>query len=432
MSASEVVNGLLNDLYPGEDPAVVQVRKDLARVSAIPGPAVVLLEGPPGSGKTAMARTIAVCRRLLTGSPPGFLPTMEQARQEVLSQKPLTWYRDMSLAGLVEGLADAQLFGVGEKVATEVMPRIGIFEQAMTGHDPSEPVGTHDELVRAAMEKHRWAPLVTGGLVLLDEIGDLPIVLQAKLLRVLNGEKQYRLGKEGNDAFSFQFCGVTILATWRDLAAKEEFRRDLWERICHNRIRVPSLSSYSIENRARIVRWLSFQFQQQTNEELARLHRLGEGAKSDVCSSDWLVRLARIAKQGLSAQSELELSRLDWGLLGEFRGLRNVVFRVMLGSRVEEAVESVHRSGHGRVQVEPSTVEQDLAILRRVLCGSSVSAGWKQRRLEWARRINAQLLRRDHAVEDVIEASAKSRKQVKKEIENLLRSESRDSSLGAE
>jgi transcriptional regulator of aromatic amino acid metabolism len=120
---------------------------------------------------------------MLVGSPARAPYSLENARQDILSQKPLTWYRDISLAGLVETLAEAQLFGVGEKVATGVMPRVGLFEQAMTGHIPSEAVGIHDQLVRAARENKRWAPLVTGGVVLLDEIGDLAINLQAKLLR---------------------------------------------------------------------------------------------------------------------------------------------------------------------------------------------------------------------------------------------------------
>src|SRR2546427_10899764 len=127
--ATQLVEDLLLDLYPGDDLAVADVRREVARVCSIPGPATILLEGPPGAGKTSLARTIAVGRRIVAASPPELLITVERSRQDVLSQKPLTWYRDISLAGLVESLADAQLFGIGEKIATGVSPRVGIFEQ---------------------------------------------------------------------------------------------------------------------------------------------------------------------------------------------------------------------------------------------------------------------------------------------------------------
>jgi transcriptional regulator of aromatic amino acid metabolism len=159
MSKPELVRDLLADLYPGDDPAVAKIRQDIGRLSAIPGPVIVLLEGPAGSGKTTTARTLAVCCRILAASPAGLQPTLERARNEVFSQKPLTWYRDISLAGLVDTLADAQLFGIGEKVATHVTSRVGIFEQAMTGHVSSEPTASHEQLITAAKEKNRWAPL---------------------------------------------------------------------------------------------------------------------------------------------------------------------------------------------------------------------------------------------------------------------------------
>jgi hypothetical protein len=422
MSTSQLVADLLLDLYPGNDCAIVRVREELARVSAIPGPVVVLLEGPPGSGKTTMARTIAVCRRILTASPTALLPTRERARTEVLSHKPLTWYRDISLAGLVESLADAQLFGIGEKVASEVTSRIGIFEQAMTGHDVTDPSRPHEELIKAAKEKNRWAPLVTGGVVLLDEIGDLPAGLQAKLLRVLNSEKQYRVGKEGNDSFAFQYLGMTVLATWRDLESSIDFRRDLWQRICQNRIQVPSLAVYSTDNRLELIQSIYRQFREQIADELERLRHLESGTKSEITSPEWVLRLAQLSKQNLASETAVQLSKLDFDRIGEFRGLKSVISRVMLGSSLVDAVpdspSSVNQSAEIR-EAEAHCID----VFARVLAAPTLSVGWRQYRLEWANQLNQLLLGHSSKAEKLIQAGGKKRSEIKKQIENLLRSE---------
>src|SRR6185437_13312647 len=79
-----------------------------------------------------------------------------------------------------------------------------------------------------------------GGTAFFDEIGELPLDLQMKLLRVLQ-EKEFRaVGALGQRSSSFR----VIAATNRDLAAEveaERFRRDLYYRLNVMRVRIPAL-----------------------------------------------------------------------------------------------------------------------------------------------------------------------------------------------
>src|SRR5262249_41616435 len=72
--------------------------------------------------------------------------------------------------------------------------------------------------------------VAAGGTIFLDEIGDLPGALQAKLLRALETREVYRLGGVRPVVLDARF----VSATNRDLAAEvadRRFRRDLYYRV---------------------------------------------------------------------------------------------------------------------------------------------------------------------------------------------------------
>jgi transcriptional regulator with GAF, ATPase, and Fis domain len=79
-----------------------------------------------------------------------------------------------------------------------------------------------------------------GGTIFLDELGELPVELQPKLLRVLSGKQIKRVGSQSYDPVDVR----VIAATRRDLGQSMNagrFRSDLFFRIAQVRIEIPPL-----------------------------------------------------------------------------------------------------------------------------------------------------------------------------------------------
>jgi DNA-binding NtrC family response regulator len=78
------------------------------------------------------------------------------------------------------------------------------------------------------------------GTIFLDEIGDMPLTMQAKLLRVLEEGEVERIGGEGAIAVDVR----VVVATHRDLEAQvreSKFRQDLFHRVFVFPLRLPPL-----------------------------------------------------------------------------------------------------------------------------------------------------------------------------------------------
>jgi len=171
---------------PSTSPAMRQLEEAVERVASFECP--VLITGETGCGKEEIAR---------------FIHAASPRRS-----KP---FLTINCGGVVAALAESQLFGHEKGAFTGAFgPSKGVFRSA------------------------------DGGVVLLDEIGELPLELQPKLLRVLQRGEVTPVGSPD----TYHVNVVVLAATHRDLAAEVEaglFREDLLYRLNTIHLEVPPL-----------------------------------------------------------------------------------------------------------------------------------------------------------------------------------------------
>ncbi|MDZ4855369.1 MAG: sigma-54 dependent transcriptional regulator [Nitrospirota bacterium] len=143
-----------------------------------------------------------------------------------------------------------------------------LFESELFGHEKGSFTG-------AAGRKCGLLELAEGGTVLFDEIGDLPLPLQAKLLRVLEERTLRRVGGSATIPVDVRF----MAATNRDLkeaVSKGEFREDLYFRLNVVTLTVPPLRERGDE-----IIPLAEQFLARSAIALKKpVRRLGESAQA--------------------------------------------------------------------------------------------------------------------------------------------------------
>lgn len=168
----------------------LRVLKAARKVAATDG--TVLLFGSTGIGKDVLARDLHDHSARANGP-----------------------FLAFNCANLPLTLADSELFGTERGAFTQAQPRPGLFEQAH------------------------------GGTLFLDEIAELPLELQAKLLRVLEDRRIRRLGSTVDRPIDVRL----IAATHRNLpemVKDRQFRADLWFRLEGVQLHIPELQADDI------------------------------------------------------------------------------------------------------------------------------------------------------------------------------------------
>lgn len=305
------LDALFDVLVPGSSAGIRRLRAGAAAVCRDVGARGALLVGPAGSGKSTLARAVAFGRYV-------HLVTEAKAKEAAdnvaiepvsrVSDRFMDWYAEMSLTGLVTELADSQLFGIAKGVATGVDPRAGLFEKAATGRGAAEP---------------SFGARLTGGVVFLDEIGDLSPALQPKLLTVLTGGAVTRVGAEASNSPSFGFRGLILAATWKDV--KEYLRPDLLARLSDHVLIIPPLEE-RVEDIHELCDALISEVVRERREWLDEREKLkGEGFHRERARD----ALGRLEVFKLSGPERDLIRTVPWGQYGDLRGLSQVLRRSM-------------------------------------------------------------------------------------------------------
>jgi DNA-binding NtrC family response regulator len=239
----------------GASPKMMHLRALVNRVA--PSDARVLILGENGTGKELVARMLH-----------------QQSRR---ASAPFV---EINCAAIPSELIESELFGHEKGAFTSaIKQRKGKFEQA------------------------------AGGTLFMDEIGDMSLSAQAKVLRALQEGRVSRVGSDKDISVDVRIVAATN-KNLKDEITRGTFREDLYHRLSVIIINIPPLC-----------------------ERTGDIPLLVEHFSEDIC------REYGIARKSISTESIEELCRMPWR--GNVRELRNVVERLIILGGDNISIEDV-------------------------------------------------------------------------------------------
>jgi len=263
------------------------LRRVLAELETVaPTDSTVLIYGETGTGKELIARAI-----------------------HNLSSRKSNAFVKLNCAAIPTGLLESELFGHEKGAFTgAIAQRVGRFE------------------------------LANRGTVFLDEIGEIPLELQPKLLRVLQEREFERLGSTR----TLRTDARLIAATNRNLeemVADQKFRTDLYYRLNVFPVRVPALRERR-EDIPLLVRHFVQQFSRRMNRSI----------------------------ETIPSQTMNTLVRYDWP--GNIRELQNVIERAVIvsaGPVLRVSLDDLRTRAHSAESLNGGGASEDAGKMRGVL-----------------------------------------------------------------
>ncbi|MDN5308416.1 MAG: hypothetical protein PWP16_1779 [Eubacteriaceae bacterium] len=272
--------------FIGEDESILKIKSCIEKIVKKGLNTNILIQGESGTGKEVIAEYLYDCFK--DGRP----------------------YMALNCAAIPKSLQESTLFGYEKGAFTEARERkIGLLERS------------------------------NGGLLFLDEIGDMDIDLQAKLLRVLENKTFKRVG--GTEDIDFN--AMVVSATNKNLKEEikfDHFRLDLYYRLNIIPIDVPPLRKRR-QDIPRLVNHFVGYYRQKMSTAIIGVT---EEAMDVLC---------------------------DYGWLGNIRELKNTIERIMILSEkqyieVSDLPRDIFFEGDAEIETGLETAERD-AIVKSLL-----------------------------------------------------------------
>jgi len=184
---TSTVNALNTDKIIGSSQKITEIKKEIKKVAN--SFSTVLITGESGSGKEVVATAI--------------WQNSDRRNNRFVA---------INCAAIPEPLLESELFGY--------------VKGAFTGADPNGKIGKFE--------------LANKGVIFLDEIGDMPIYLQSKILRVIQDKKITRIGSNQVIPLDVRIIAATN-KDLRQMINENKFREDLYYRLNVIPIEIPPL-----------------------------------------------------------------------------------------------------------------------------------------------------------------------------------------------